>query len=157
MGRAALGCRHQSSPAQTTARQKSCFLLSFLPALWFLAVQCCSFYTDLQARERWGYSPEMWECGLKSPQAEEASNPSLNGGPSAVARSAADHRGFLVLLIQVLCLLLKAFGCCFIPFQQLYSLRGEPQSQPHPCPCQGALAGQCCFSPWAALLLDLCS
>jgi len=34
----------------------------------------------------------MWECGLKSPQAEEASNPSLNGGPSAVARNAADHR-----------------------------------------------------------------
>lgn len=34
----------------------------------------------------------MWECGLKSPQAEEASNPSLNGGPSAVARNVADHR-----------------------------------------------------------------
>lgn len=92
MGRVALGCRHQSSPAQTTTQQKSCFLLSFLLALWFLAVQCCSFYTDLQARGRWGYLPEMWECGLKSPQAEEASNPSLNGGPSAVARNAADHR-----------------------------------------------------------------
>lgn len=92
MDRAAHGCRYQTSPAQITTLQKSCFLLSFLPALWFLAVRRCSFYTDLQAREGWGYLPEMWECGLKSPQAEEASNPSLNGGPSAVARNAADHR-----------------------------------------------------------------
>ena len=60
-------------------------------------MQRCSFYRDLQARERRGYLPEMWECGLKSPQAEEASNPSLNGGPSAVARNAADHRLFCII------------------------------------------------------------
>lgn len=54
--------------------------------------------------------------------------------------------GFLLLLIQVLCLSLKAYGCCFIPFQQLYPLRGEPQTRPHPCPCVRSLAGQHCFS-----------
>lgn len=138
MGRVALGRRHQSSPAQTTTRQKSWFLLSFLPALWFLAVQCCSFYTDLQARERWGYLPEMWECGLKSPQAEEASNPSLNGGPSAVARNAADHRLSCIIdsspvsvaksiwmLLHLLPAAVLTQGSTSIPAPSL-SLRGGP-------------------------------
>lgn len=42
--------------------------------------------------------------------------------------------GFLVLLIQVLCLLLKPYGCHCIPFQQLHPLRGAPQPCPQPCP-----------------------
>lgn len=98
----------------------------------------------------------MWECGLKSPQAEEASNPSLNGGPSAVARSAADHRLSCIIDSSPVSVA-KSIRMLLHPLPAAALTQGAPQSQPHPCPCLGALAGQHCFSPWVALLLDLCS
>lgn len=152
------GVDTRAALAQLSTLQQSCFLLSLLPALWLLAVQCCSFYRDLQARERWGYLPEMWECGLKFPQAEEASNPSLNGGPSAVARNAADHRLSCIIDSSPVSVA-KSIRMPLHPLPAAVPPQGAPQPQPCPRPCVGALAGQCCFSPWAfhvALPVGLC-
>lgn len=141
-----LGVETRAAPAQLSTLQKSCFLLSFLPALWFLAVQRCSFYRDLQARERWGYLPEMWECGLKSPQAEEASNPSLNGGPSAVARNAVDHRLSCIIDSSPVSVA-KSIRMPLHPLPAAVPPQGSaPASAPAPSP-------SLCGGPWRPVLL----
>lgn len=94
----------------------------------------------------------MWECGLKSPQAEEASNPSLNGGPSAVARNAVDHR--LSCLIDSSPLsVAKTIRMPLHPLPAAAPPQGSapalsPALSPPPCrgPLQASAASPCGFS-----------
>lgn len=98
----------------------------------------------------------MWECGLKSPQAEEASNPSLNGGPSAVARKAADHRLSCIIDSSPVSVA-KSIRMLLHP---LPAAALTQASAPIPAPSLALRGGSCrpvLLLPMGSFVLDLCS
>lgn len=98
----------------------------------------------------------MWECGLKSPQAEEASNPSLNGGPSAVARKAADHRLSCIIDSSPVSVA-KSIRMLLHPLPAAALTQG---SAPIPAPSLALRGGSCrpvLLLPMGSFVLDLCS